>query len=181
MPLQTIGSARIANSSVSTDKIANSAVTSVKIADGSITTDKYSDYSITAVKVANNAITANNFATSFGGYIYDLDDVSYLTDGITNIFPLTYNTANVSVASPWNLMVSISGLVQAAYSNTQETVWLSYVSSASKGYTLDSSGNIVFADSVPAGSDVMIRVVPGTPTPNTKVYPFKPTDVLMGY
>ena len=164
MPLQTIGSARVANSAITTDKLANN----------SVTVDKIADYSITAVKVANNA-------TFFSGYIYDLDDVSYLTDGITNKFPLTYNTANVSVSSPWNLMVSISGLVQAAYANTQETVWLSYVSSATKGYTLDSSGNIVFADSVPAGSDVMIRVVPGTPTPNAKVYPFKPTDILMGY
>ena len=136
---------------------------------------------ITSNRIANNSITANSFATSFGGYVYDLDDISYLTDGITNIFPLTYNTANVSVASPWNLMVSISGLVQAAYANTQETVWLSYVASAPKGYTLDSNGNIIFADSVPAGSDVMIRVVPGTPAQNTKVYPFRPVDILMGY
>ena len=136
---------------------------------------------ITSNRIANNSITANSFATSFGGYVYDLDDISYLTDGITNIFPLTYNTANVSVASPWNLMVSISGLVQAAYANTQETVWLSYVAAAPKGYTLDSNGNIVFADSVPAGSDVMIRVVPGTPAQNTKVYPFRPVDILMGY
>ena len=136
---------------------------------------------ITSNRIANNTITANNFATSFGGYVYDLDDISYLTDGVTNKFPLTYNTANVSIASPWNLVVSISGLVQAAYANTQETVWLSYVASAPKGYTLDSGGNIVFADSVPAASDVMIRVVPGTPAQNTKVYPFKPTDILMGY
>ena len=136
---------------------------------------------ITSNRIANNTITANNFATSFGGYVYDLDDISYLTDGITNKFPLTYNTANVSIASPWNLVVSISGLVQAAYANTQETVWLSYVASAPKGYTLDSNGNIVFADSIPAGSDVMIRVVPGTPAQNTKVYPFRPVDILMGY
>ena len=136
---------------------------------------------ITSNRIANNSITANSFATSFGGYVYDLDDISYLTDGITNIFPLTYNTSNVSISSPWNLMVSISGLVQAAYANTQETVWLSYVAAAPKGYTLDSNGNIVFADSVPFGSDVMIRVVPGTPAQNTKVYPFKPTDILMGY
>ena len=37
---------------------------------------------ITGNRIANNSITANNFATSFGGYIYDLDDISYLTDGI---------------------------------------------------------------------------------------------------
>ena len=136
---------------------------------------------ITSARIANNSITANNFATSFGGFVYDLDDISYLTDDITNIFPLTYNTANVSIPSPWNLMVSISGLIQSAYANTQETVWLSYVAAAPKGYTLDSNGNIVFADSVPAGSDVMIRVVPGTPAQNTKVYPFRPVDILMGY
>ena len=104
---------------------------------------------ITSARIANNSITANNFATSFGGYIYDLDDISYLTDGITNIFPLTYNTANVSVASPWNLMVSISGLVQAAYANTQETVWLSYVAAAPKGYTLDSNGTDAVLRSTP--------------------------------
>jgi hypothetical protein len=26
----------------------------------------------------------------------------------------------------------------------------------------------------------MIRIVPGTPAANAKVYPFKPTDILMG-
>ena len=38
----------------------------------------------------------------------------------------------------------------------------------------------MLADPPPAGSDVMIRLVPGTPTANAKVYPFKPTDILMG-
>lgn len=136
---------------------------------------------ITSARIANNSITADNFATSFGGYVYDLDDISYLTDGITNIFSLTYNTSNVSVSSPWNLMVSISGLMQPAYANTIETFWISHVSSAAKGYTLDSSGNIVFADPVPAGADVMIRLIPGTPAQNTKIYPFKPIDIFMGY
>ena len=136
---------------------------------------------ITSNRIANNSITVNSFATSFGGYVYDLDDISYLTDGIDSVFPLTYNTLPVSVPSPWNLMVSISGLLQSAYANTQETVWLSFVTAAQKGYTLDSSGNIVFADSVPAASNVRIRVVPGTPAQNTKVYPFRPVDILMGY
>jgi hypothetical protein len=136
---------------------------------------------ITGNRIANNSITANSFATSFGGYIYDLDDISYLTDGVTNKFPLTYNTANVSISSPWNLMVSISGLIQAAYANTQEIVWQSFVTSAAKGYTISDDGYLLFADAVPAGSDVMVRVVPGTPAQNTKIYPFRPTDVLMGY
>ena len=136
---------------------------------------------ITSNRIANNSITVNSFATSFGGFVYDLDDISYITDGITNIFPLTYNTSNVSVPSPWNLMISINGLLQSAYANTYESVWLSYVSSAAKGYTLDSSGGVRFADPPPAGSDVTIRLVPGTPAANAKVYPFRPTDILMGY
>ena len=78
-------------------------------------------------------------------------------------------------------MIAINGLLQSAYANTQESVWLSYVSSASKGYTLDSGGGVRFADPPPAGSDVMIRVVPGTPAANIKTYPFRATDVLLGY
>lgn len=136
---------------------------------------------ITSARIANNSITANSFATSFGGYVYDLDDISYITDGDTTIFPLTYNTSNVSVSSPWNLMISINGLLQSAYANTQEVLWLSYISSAAKGYTLDSSGGVRFADPPPAGSDVMIRLVPGTPAQNAKIYPFRPVDVFMGY
>lgn len=160
MPLQTVGSARIANNSISTDKLA----------DNSVTTSKIVDYSVTSGKLANNTFS-----------VYDLDDVSYLTDGVRNIFPLTYNTSNVSVASPWNLMVAISGLMQPAYANTIETLWMSHVTSAPKGYTLDSSGSILFADSVPAGADVMIRVVSGAPAQNTKIYPFRPVDIFMGY
>lgn len=160
MPLQTVGSARIANNSISTDKLANN----------SVTTEKLVDYSVTAGKFANNVFS-----------IYDLDDISYLTDGVTNIFPLTYNTANVSVVSPWNLMVSVSGLMQAAYANTIETFWMSHVASAPKGYTLNDSGQILFADPVPAGADVMIRLMPGAPAQNTKIYPFRPTDIFMGY
>lgn len=136
---------------------------------------------ITSARIANNSITANSFATSFGGYVYDLDDISYIIDGVTTIFPLTFNTSNVPVSSPWNLLVSINGLLQSAYSNTNESVWLSYVSSASKGYTLDGGGGVRFADPPPAGADVMIRLVPGTPAANAKVYPFRPTDILMGY
>jgi hypothetical protein len=84
---------------------------------------------ITGNRIANNSITsnnllisdvfsANNLTTFVQLYTYDLDDVSYLTDGFLNIFPLTYNTSNVSVPSPWNLMVTVSGIMQSAYANT---------------------------------------------------------------
>jgi hypothetical protein len=147
---------------------------------GFIRANATSDVANSAAIYANGAFAAANAITNVL-YTYDLDDVSYLTDGFTNVFPLTYNTANVSVPSPWNLMVTIYGITQAAYANNYDTVWLSLVPTASKGYTLDDSGNIKFADSVPAGADVMIRLVPGIPNANTKIYPFKPTDIFMGY
>jgi hypothetical protein len=136
---------------------------------------------ITSGRIANSSITVNSFSTNFGGYAYDFDDISYITDGVTTIFPLTYNTSNVSVSSPWNLIISINGLLQSAFANTQEVLWMSHVKNSAKGYTLNDDGRVLFADPPPAGSDVMIRLVPGTPAQNTKIYPFKATDIFLGY
>ena len=142
---------------------------------------------ITGNRVANNSITYDNLSANVKSYlvpvVYDLDDVSYMTDGFTTTFPLQYNTNTVTVASPWNLMVTVSGITQRAFANTDgyEYVWQSAVIPGSKGYTLNSSGNLNFADAPPVGADLNIRVVPGVPNANTKVYPFKPTDIMMGY
>ena len=142
---------------------------------------------ITGNRVANNSITYDNLTSNVRSYflttVYDLDDLSYTTDGFTTTFPLQYNTSTVTVPSPWNLMVTVSGIMQRAFANTEgyDYVWQSAVIPGSKGYTLDNSGNIQFSDAPPAGSDLNIRVVPGIPNSNTKVYPFKPTDIMMGY
>jgi len=160
MPLQTVGSARIANNSITTVKIV--------------------DYAITNTKIANASITIENISSSALAN-YNLDDISYLTDGITRVFPLTYNTANVSISSPWNLMVSVNGALQSASSNSIDSVWLSYFALPYKGYTLDSSGNIVFSLPPTPGVDVVLRVVPGIPASNAKIYPFSPLDIFLGY
>ena len=142
---------------------------------------------ITGNRVANNSITYDNLSANVKSYlvpvVYDLDDVSYMTDGFTTTCPLQYNTNTITVASPWNLMVTVSGIMQRAFANTEgyDYVWQSAVIPASKGYTLDSSGNVDFADAPRAGAELNIRVVPGIPNANTKVYPFKPTDIMMGY
>jgi len=142
---------------------------------------------ITGNRVANNSITYDNLSANVKSLlvpvVYDLDDMTYMTDGFTTSFPLQYNTSTITVPSPWNLMVTVSGIMQRAFANTDgyEVNWQSYVKPASKGYTLDSSGNLDFADAPPAGADLNIRVVPGIPNANTKVYPFKPTDIMMGY
>ena len=120
--------------------------------------------------------------------IYDLDDIS--ADGIRNAFPLNYNGVSVanSIPSPWNLTVSINGLLQPAFNYKYDTTWNSGVWGAqTKGYTIDISGNpttnsyIKFAKSVPINAQVLIRTQEGNINPVPKVYPFLPTDILMGY
>jgi hypothetical protein len=113
--------------------------------------------------------------------VYDLDDISYLTDGRTNVFGLTYNTANVTILSPWNLFVAVEGAPQAAFQYNSDVVWLSLVTGAYKGYTINYDGNIEFSDAPQSGSDILIRTAPGPTNPTVKTYPFKPADILMGY
>jgi hypothetical protein len=113
--------------------------------------------------------------------IYDLDDISYLTDGQNNMFALTYNTANVAIASPWNLFVAIEGAPLAAFQYNSDVVWMGKVFGAYKGYTINYDGNIEFSDAPQSGSDILMRTVPGLVSPTVKTYPFVPTDILMGY
>lgn len=141
---------------------------------------------ITGNRVANNSITYDNLSANVKSYltpIYDLDDMSYITDGFRTTFPLLYNSSTITVSSPWNLLVTVSGIMQRGFANTNgyEANWQSYVIPAFKGYTLDSSGNIQFTDAPYSGADLNIRVVPGVPNANTKVYPFRPTDIMVGY
>jgi len=143
---------------------------------------------VTGNVVANNILfpSANAQNSSVVAYsssnIYDLDDLSYAADGYKNTFLLTYNQQPVSIPSPFNLMVTVNGLIQPAFDYKYDTVWLSYMLTASKGYTLDNSGNLRFADSPPADSQILVRTVAGSvPPSNKKIYPFKPLDILMGY
>jgi hypothetical protein len=116
------------------------------------------------------------------GSVYDLDDITNYVDGFRNSFGPTYNQTRVAIASPWNLMVTVNGLVQPAFQANAEVVWQSQVLTSNKGYTIDqATGNIKFADSVPAGSQVMARTVIGNANTTTKKYPFTPLDILMGY
>ena len=135
-----------------------------------------------------NTITANSInIVGAADFVYDLDDISYYTDGIINTFKLTYNTSNVAVSSPFNLMVTLNGIIQPAFDYKYDLFWFSNILTASKGYCIDNVGNptsngyIKFADSPQAGSQVLIRTVPNNPHPKIKTYPFKPLDIVMGY
>jgi hypothetical protein len=113
--------------------------------------------------------------------VYDLDDISYATDGFTNTFGLRYNGTLASISSPFNLTVTIDGILQPAFDYKYDTVWLANILSASKGYCIDNLGNIKFAECPSQGSQVLMRTVVGTTQTTYKTYPFKPLDILMGY
>lgn len=114
---------------------------------------------------------------------YDLDDISGYTDGITHVFPLTYNLANVNFTSPWQITVAVNGILQPAFNSSPNAsiVWQSFVFPANKGYTLRSNSQIKFAEAPAARSDIYIRKQPGTTPAKIKILPFKPIDVMMGY
>lgn len=130
----------------------------------------------------NLTVTGNTYYNN-GSYIssamvYDLDQI--YGDGTTNVFQLKYNQQTVTVPSPWNLQVSIDGLVQPAFRENYEIVWGSHVFGAARGYTI-SSGNIKFSDPPESGEIVIIRTLPGSPNPTAKRYPFKAVDIMVGF
>ena len=137
------------------------------------------------VTVTGNITVGNNIILSDTSYIntalvYDLDDMTYAADGFTNSFAPTYNQNTVTFTNPWQLLVTIDGAVQAAFDSNYDTIWFGHALTASKGYTIDTTGNIKFADCPPQGASIMARTVVGSPNPTKKVYPFKPLDIMLG-
>jgi len=113
---------------------------------------------------------------------YELDDLSSSADGTKNTFTPTFNYETVTITNPFRLMITINGIPQSAFINNTDYVYQSNFLGSNNGYTIDSDNNIKFTESIPTGSDIVARVLPVSNTP-TKVryYPFKPTDILLGY
>ena len=133
----------------------------------------------------SNQITLTNVAVGSSIGIstteaYDIDDISNYTDGKTGTFRMTYNGSTVSVATPWNLDVYVNGAKQPAFKYNGDTVWLSSTLAANKGYCLDYTGNLKFADTVPARSSVTVTTKVGSNSQSTKRYPFNPLDIVLG-
>jgi hypothetical protein len=141
-------------------------------------TDITTSGNITATTVTT--ATGVNFADGSritSGLVYDLDAIR--PDGRTSLFRLTYNQNTVTVANPWNLLVTINGIFQPAYTENTDLVWLSHAVFADVGYTI-SAGNLKFSESPPAGTTVYARTQPGSSQPTPKIYPFKPVDIALG-
>ena len=129
------------------------------------------------ISLTANVIFADNSRLSTA-LVYDLDEM--YPDGTTNTFVPRYNQSQITITNPWNLLVTINGIFQPAFTENSDTVWLSSALCASRGYTI-SSGNIKFADTPPAGSTILARTQPGSQQTTTKIYPFRPVDIMLGY
>jgi hypothetical protein len=182
--------------SVSTNNIVDGAVTEAKISANTLTGANFVNNSIPASKLnfndttglvinANNiqdgAITQEKLGFQSGFYVYDLDDITNIIDGKTNTFNLTYNGESANITTPFNIQVTLDGVIQPGFINASENVWFSHVLSGSKGYTVTSDGKLKFADNPLPDSQVLIRTVYTTTTlPSNRIYPFKPVDILVG-
>lgn len=109
----------------------------------------------------------------------ELDDISSGCDGINNTFTPTHNYVPVTVSTPFKLLIEINGAMQSCYENNKEWVWLNNVLPTQDGYTIDQDGNIKFTDSVPVGSQVIIKTRSGGIKQTYRRYPFKPLDLAL--
>jgi len=155
---------------------------------GQIYTNGYKTWTYTGVFW--QAILSTSSAA--GSTTYDVDDISYYVNGYNNTFQLTYNQSNVGVSSTSSLIVAVNGILQRSFTYNADTVWMSGVLFANKGYTVVTtntainstaiaSGVLKFSESPPIDADVYIRYIGGTPNTTTKIYPFTPVDIVMGF
>lgn len=134
-----------------------------------------------------NDITANSVVTEyldaqyFGGdfmQISQLDDISYMFDGIENRFPITYQGEPYFVGNPFRLLIYIDGILQTIY--TEEYTWQSPYPKKVDVF-VDSDGYLAFASIPPVGATFSGRILTGQETTTqTTNYPYRPTDLLLG-
>lgn len=122
----------------------------------------------------DNAIAASVTVTE---EIIPLDDISNYFDGAATRFIPYYQGTQVSILNPFRLLLTINGIIQ--YVDTPEYVWMSGL--PQRGFFVDSDGYLQFSEAVPAGSEFDARIMSGNATTTrTRVYPFKPLDILLG-
>lgn len=102
------------------------------------------------------------------------------SDLINTLIP-TFNYERVTITNPFRLMITVNGIPQSAFLNNTDYVFQSNFLGSNNGYTIDTDNNIKFTESIPSGSDIVARVLPSYATTRIKFYPFKPTDILLGY
>jgi hypothetical protein len=129
-------------------------------------------------QVANKLYVDTAVAGAAGNAdIVPLDDISNYFDGTETRFVPAYQGTQVSILNPLSLLLTINGIIQ--YVNNPEYVWMSGL--PQRGFFVDSDGQLQFSEAVPAGSEFDARIMSGNvATTRTRVYPFKPLDILLG-
>lgn len=136
----------------------------------------------TGISINNNAgsITISSTSSSSSSFeLYELDNISSASNGIENTFSPTFNYQSVSISSPYNLLISVNGVIQSSYIHNSEYVFLTSCLASNNGYTIDYDGNIKFTESLPLSSDVIIKTVNGSGRSTYKPYPFSALDIML--
>jgi hypothetical protein len=118
-----------------------------------------------------------NLTASIGD-LYELDDISSATNNDANTFVPTYNYNTVLITNPFRLLITINGVLQSAHIHNIEYVWNNNLLCTNDGYTIDYDGYIKFTESLPVGTQVVIKTTVGSNTILPRIYPFKALDIM---
>ena len=109
--------------------------------------------------------------------ITTIDDLSNYFNGYNSRFLPTYQGFPVTLQNPFNLLLTIDGIIQSV--GSPDYVWQSVMPRV--GFRIDNDGYIAFPEPIPVGSSFDARVLVGSATTTqTKVYPFKAMDIVLG-
>ena len=109
--------------------------------------------------------------------ITTIDDLSNYFNGYNSRFLPTYQGFPVTLQNEFNLLLTIDGIIQSV--GSPDYVWQSVMPRV--GFRIDNDGYIAFPEAIPAGSAFDARVLVGlATTTQTKVYPFKAMDIVLG-
>jgi hypothetical protein len=109
--------------------------------------------------------------------ITTIDDLSNYFNGYNSRFIPTYKGLPVTLRNEFNLLLTIDGIIQSV--GSPDYVWQSVMPRV--GFRIDNDGYIAFPEPIPVGSSFDARVLVGSEvTTQTKVYPFKAMDIVLG-
>jgi hypothetical protein len=106
-----------------------------------------------------------------------IDDLANYFNDLNSRFLPTYQGATIELKNPFNLLLTIDGIIQSV--GYPDYVWQSVMPRV--GFRIDNDGYIAFPEAIPAGSTFDGRILVGSAeTQQTKVYPFRPMDIVLG-
>ena len=106
-----VTSSKLADGSVTTDKIASDAVTSGKIANGAVTTDKIASDAVTSGKIANGVVTGPKLAASAVGTANIASKAvtkAKLADAVQELIDFGYKLISPFVVTPNSIVPSVT-------------------------------------------------------------------------